>query len=130
MSSLEDLESRIVLFDRSLSPDEDDGKQMSRYRFGVANDLLLQKSYRAFVQQKDREARGLIERTRESLCGVRRIFEEIRTSAFDSTRSLLKTLHVHRGRNQTLGQILNIRSELMGTFLNLLDQLLELEKGT
>ncbi len=129
MSGLEDLEARIVLFDRTLSPDEEDGKQLARYRFNVATDLLLQKSYRSFIQQKDREARELIEKAREFLSGVRSIFDEIRTSTFENTRSLLKTIHVYRGRNQTLGQVLNTRSETIGSFLKLLDQLLELEKG-
>jgi hypothetical protein len=129
MAALEDLETRIVAFDRTLSPEEDDGRQLARFRANAATDLVVQKGYRAFLQQKDREARELIEKAREHLSGVRRIMDEIRTSAFDSTRSLLKTLHIYRGRNQTLGQVLNGRSELMGTFLKLLDQLLELEKG-
>jgi hypothetical protein len=130
ISGLEDLEARIVLFDRSLSPDEEDGKQLGRFRFSVATDLLLQKTYRPFVSQKDREARDLIDKTREFLVGVRKIFDDIRTSAFDNTRSLLKTIHLYRGRNQTLGQILNARSEVIGSFLALLDQLLEIEKGS
>jgi hypothetical protein len=130
ISGLEDLEARIVLFDRSLSPDEEDGKQMARFRIAVATDLLLQKTYRAFVQQKDREARDLIDKAREYLAGVRKVFDEIRTSTFESTRSLLKTIHLYRGRNQTLGQVLNARSEVIGSFVKLLDQLLELEKGT
>jgi hypothetical protein len=129
ISGLEDLEARVVLFDRTLSPDEEDGKQLARFRFNVGTDMLLQKSYRAFIQQKDREARDLIEKAREFLSGVRTIFDEIRTSTFENTRSLLKTIHLYRGRNQTLGQILNTRSETIGSFLKLLDQLLELEKG-
>jgi hypothetical protein len=130
VSGLEDLEARIVLFDRSLSPDEDDGKQLGRYRFSVATDLLLQKSYRVFVMQKDREARDLIDKAREYFTGIRRIFDEIRSSTFENTRSLLKTLHMYRGRNQTLGQILNARADALGAFLRLLDQLLEFEKGS
>ena len=96
----------------------------------MANDLLLQRGYRGFVVQKDKEARDLIEKAREYLVGVRRIFDEVRTSTFESTRSLLKTLHMYRGRNQTLGQILNARGEAIGTFLKLLDQLQEMEKGS
>jgi hypothetical protein len=129
ISGLEDLEARIVLYDRSFSTDEEDGKQLSKFRVTVANDLLQQKAYRAFVIQKDREARDLLEKARDYLVGVQRIFDEIRSSAFENTRSLLKTLHVYRGRNQTLGQILNVRSEAIGAFLKLLDQLLELERG-
>jgi len=128
-SGLEDLEARIVLFDRSLAADEEDGKQLARFRFGVATDLLLQKSYRGFIAQKDKEARDLVDKAKEYLTGVRRIFDEIRTSTFDSTRSLLKVLHVYRGKTQTLGQILNGRSEGIAVFLKLFDQVLEIEKG-
>ncbi len=129
ISGLEDLEARIVLFDRALSPDEEDGKQLARFRFNVATDLLLQKSYRAFIAQKDRDARDLIEKSRDHLSAIRKVFDDIRTSTFDNTRSLLKVLHLYRGRNQTLGQILNTRSDAIGGFLKLLDQVLEIEKG-
>jgi hypothetical protein len=129
VSGLEDLEAKIVLFDRSLSVDEDDGKQLGRFRFNVATDLILQKSYKAFVVQKDREARDLVEKSRECFFTVKKIIDEIRTSTFENTRSLLKTLHMYKGKNTTLGQICNARSEGIGAFLNLLDQLLDLEKG-
>lgn len=128
-ATLEDLEARIVLFDRSLAPDEDDGRQLARFRFTIATDVLVQKSYRAFLLQKDREARDLIEKAVDALGGVKRVFDETRTSAFENIRSLLKTLHAWRGRSQTLGQILNARSEGIAAFLKLLDQLMELEKG-
>jgi len=130
ISGLEDLEARLVLFDRSLSPDEDDGKQMAKARVGLATDLTLQKAWRALVAQKDREARDLIEKAREFLTGVRKIFDDIRTSPMDNTRSLLKTIQIYRGRNQTLGQIVNARSEAISSFQKLLDQLLEIEKGS
>jgi hypothetical protein len=129
ISNLEDLEAGIILFDRSFSPDEEDGKQLARFRVNLETDLLSQKGYRAFIIQKDREGRDLIEKARENLAGVRRIFEEIRLSTFESTRSALKTLHMYRGRNQTLGQVLTIRSEAIGTFMRLMDQLVEVEKG-
>ncbi len=129
ISNLEDLEARIILFDRSLSADEEDGKQLARFRANLETDLISQKAYRAFVIQKDREGRDLIEKARENLAGVRRIFEEIRLSTFENTRSVLKTLHVYRGRNQTLGQVLTTRSDAIGTFLYLMDQLVDVEKG-
>ena len=103
-SGLEDLEARIVLFDRSLSPDEEDGRQLVRFRYGVGTDLLLQKSYRAFIVQKDKEARDLVDKVKEHLAGIRRIFDEIRTSTFDTTRSLLKVLHSYRGRTRPWGR--------------------------
>jgi hypothetical protein len=129
VSNLEDLEAKIILFDRSFSPDEEDGKQLARFRANLATDLLSQKAYRSFIIQKDKEGRDLIEKARENLASVRRIVEEVRLSTFENTRSILRTLHAYRGRNQTLGQILSTRSEAIGAFLQLLDQLVEVEKG-
>ena len=81
----------------------------------------------ACVQHCPTEA--LIEKAVDALGGIKRILDELRTSAFENIRSLLKTLHSWRGRNLTLGQILNARSEGIAAFLKLLDQLMELEKG-
>ncbi len=130
ISGLEDLEARITAFDRSLSPDDEDGKQLGRFRVGVATDLIQQKSYRGLISAKDREARDLVEKTREFLGALRRIFDDVRLSTLENTRSLLKTIHLYRGRNQTLAQILNARTEAIIAFLRLLDQLLEIEKGS
>jgi hypothetical protein len=128
-SGLEDLDARILVFDHSLSPEEEDGKLLIRFRYNVATDLVLQKSYRSFVQQKDKDARDMVERGKESLTGVKRILDEVRTSTMESIRSALKTLHMHRGKSQTLAQILNARADGIGVFLQLLDQLLDLEKS-
>jgi hypothetical protein len=54
----------------------------------------------------------------------------MRTSTLENTKSLLKTLHVYRGRNQTIGQIVNARADAIGGFLGLMDQVLEIEKGS
>ncbi|HUI69005.1 MAG TPA: DUF5312 family protein [Spirochaetia bacterium] len=129
VSNLEDLEARIILFDRSLSPVEDDGKQLAHLRANLSSDLLSQKGYRGFVIQKDKEGRDLIDKARENLELVRRVFEEVRLSTFENTRAMLKTLHLYRGRNQPLGLVVATRSEAIGAFLRLLDQLLAIERG-
>ncbi len=128
-AGLEELEAKIVLHDRSLSPDEDDGKTLMRYRHRIASDLNQQKMYRTFILQKDNEAKVLLERGEECLIGIKTIFDELTTSPMESVKSLLKTLHIHRGKNQTLVHLLKITSDLIGDFHDLLDQLLVLEKG-
>jgi hypothetical protein len=130
IAGLEDLETRIAAFDWSLSPEGEDGKQMGRFRAGLATDLTQQKGYRALVSAKDREARELVDKAREFLGGIRKIYDDIRLSTLENTRSLMKTIQSYRGRNQTLGQILNTRTESIIAFLGLLDQLLEIEKGS
>ena len=129
-SSLEELEAKIVLFDRSLSPDEDDGKTLIRYRHRIGTDLAQQKLYRSFIAQKDREAKELLDRGVESLNGIKKIFDELITSPVESVKSVLKTVHFHRGKNQTLLAILKYISEMISDFHQLLDQLVVIEKGS
>ncbi len=129
-AGLEDLEAKIVLFDRSLSEDEEDGKTLVQFRYNLANDISLQKSYRAFVYQKDREALDLIEKGIEYLMGIKKIFDEMLTSPMESIKSTLKTLHVTRGKSNTLGQILRYRSDNISNFTNVMSQLLDIEKGS
>ncbi len=128
-AGLEDLEAKVVLLDRSLSPDEDDGKTLMQFRYNMANDISLQKSYRNFVYQKDREAMTLLEKGIEYLGGIKKIFDEILTSPMESVKSTLKTLHVSKGKSNTLYQILRYRSDNIGNFLNVMSQLLDFEKS-
>ncbi len=128
-SGLEDLEAKIVLFDRSLSQEEEDGKTLMQFRYNLANDITLQKSYRSFVYQKDKEAKDLLDKARENMQGIKKIFDDILTSPMESVKSTLKTLHFTKGRSYTLYQILKSRSDNIVYFVNLLAQLLEIEKG-
>jgi len=127
IAGLEDMEARIVLFDRSLSSDEEDGRILERYLTTLANDPVTQKAFRSLVVQKDREARELVEKAKEYLATLRGIFDDLIERATDSSRSFLKTLHVFRGKQQTLGQVLKGRSEAIGDFLKVLDQVGRLE---
>jgi len=129
-AGLEELEAKIVLFDRSLSPDEEDGRALARLRHRLETDLTQQKLYRGFVVGKDREASDLIDQGREFLAGIRRVVDDLLSSPVENIKSLLKTLHYTRGKHQTLSSLMRNASELIGNFLELLDQLLRLEKGT
>jgi hypothetical protein len=129
-AGLEELEAKILLFDRSLSRDEDDGKILMRLRHHLSTDLMQQKQYRSFVAQKDREARELVEQGYEHLLGIKRIFEELLVSPMENLKAVLRTLHFYKGKNVTLSVLLRGASELINDFLELLSQLLELEKGT
>ncbi len=128
-AGLEELEAKIVLFDRSLSPDEDDGKVMMRFKRGHSLDVNEQKLYRSFILQKDREAFELIERGKECLLGIKNIFNDIITSPMESVKSILKTIHFQRVRNETLLQILKRNTELIEEYYSFMDQLIALEKG-
>ncbi|MBN1837529.1 MAG: hypothetical protein JW820_16860 [Spirochaetales bacterium] len=128
-AGLEELEARIVLLDRSLSLDEDDGKTLQRLRHRLATDLNQQRQYRGFVADKDQEALELIEQGSDYLTGIKRTFEELLSSPVESVKSVLQTLHFFKGRSVTLSGLLRSTADLIGDFLGLLSQLLALEKG-
>jgi hypothetical protein len=129
-AGLEELEAKVILLDRSLDPDEDDGRTLTRLRHHLATDLTQQKLYRAFVAQKDKEARELIDTGGEQLLGVKRIFDELLESPVQHVKAVLRTLHFHKGKNVTLSGLLRGTSDMVGEFHDLLSQLLELEKGS
>ena len=126
---LEELEAKIVLLDRSLSPEEEDGKTLAGFRTRITTDLSQQKLYRSFIGQKDKEARDLLEQGTDHLQSIKRHFDETVASPVESVKAILKTLHFSRGRNQTLSALLKSTAEQIGDFLELLRHLSALEKG-
>jgi hypothetical protein len=126
---LEELEAKIVLLDRSLSPEEEDGRALGAFRNRVSTDTSQQKLYRSLVAQKDKEAHDLLEQGIDHLQSIKRHFDETVASPVESIKAILKTLHFSRGRNQTLAALLRSTAELIGDFLELLRQLSALEKG-
>jgi hypothetical protein len=128
-AGLEELEAKLLLFDRSLAPDEDDGRTLLRIRHRLETDLTQQKLYRNFVIQKDKEARELLDQGIEYLIGIRRVYDDLLTSPMESIKSALKTLHYFKGRHQTLSSLLRMVSDLVVDFQELLSQLIALEKG-
>lgn len=129
-AGLEELEAKLVLLDRSLAPDEDDGKTLLRLRHRLATDLTQQKLYRGFVLQKNREARELVDQGMEYLIGIRRVYDDLLSSPMESVKSILKTLHFYKGKNQTLAALLRLTSDLIVDFQDLLNQLVALEKDS
>jgi hypothetical protein len=127
---LEELEAKIVLLDRTLSPEEEDGRALAAFRARVSTDTSQQKLYRGFVAQKDKEAHDLLEQGIDHLQSIKRHFDETVSSPVESIKAVLKTLHFSRGRNQTLAALLKSTAELIGDFLELLRQLSALEKGS
>jgi hypothetical protein len=127
---LEELEAKIVLLDRTLSPEEEDGRVLAAFRARVSTDTSQQKLYRGFVAQKDKEAHNLLEQGIDHLQSIKRHFDETVSSPVESIKAVLKTLHFSRGRNQTLAALLKSTAELIGDFLELLRQLSALEKGS
>ena len=130
-SQVEESETKILLFDRTLGPEEEDGKLLLSFRHNLAGDATQQRVYRTFVGDKDREARALIEKAQMHMLEVIKVFEELVTSPTETVRTILKSHHATaRGRSQTLMALLSARKEHMEIFLHLLTDVMNYERGS
>ena len=128
-TAVEDIENRSVSFDYSLSPDSEDGKLFQRLRFTLAQDKSHQRMYRTLVLQKDREVQSILTRGIEALGGLRGVFDEIINSRSEAITSQLNNNYFIKGRPVSLEQILAERRDHQKRFVDLLAQVVKLEKG-
>ncbi len=128
-SAIEEVEEKIHQYDKSLSPEADDGKTMQRLRFNIANDFTHQKLYKAFLTDKDRDAQEILERGVEQFTGFKYIFDEILASSMEGIQIALKTVVVYKNKQYTMGQLLQLLSVNVGDFLKILNQVMDMEKG-
>jgi hypothetical protein len=129
VATLEDLETKIRALDESLSPDEEDGKLFNRIRYTLASDATHQRLYRSLINQKDNEVKSLIERGKEALLGLKKMFDEFLSSPMESFRQKLQAYHYIDGRSQTLLEVLRDRTEKIDKFQNLLYEISRIERG-
>ncbi|MEW5816452.1 MAG: DUF5312 family protein, partial [Spirochaetota bacterium] len=86
-AAMEDLESKIRQFDLSLSPDGEDGKLFQRLRSGLAADTTQQRLYRNLVIQKDREVKEIIGKGKDTIMGMKKIFDELVSNTTESIKT-------------------------------------------
>ena len=86
VAGIEESLAKLEEFDRSFSPDSEEGKAFYRVRYGVEKDPTLQRSYRNLVHQRDREAQNLLSSTIEHLRGLNRVFDNIERGLSDQLR--------------------------------------------
>jgi len=128
-STLEELEDKILHFDKALSPEEEDGKALMRLRYNIATDLTHQKLYRNIVSEKDKDASDLVEKGVECLTGINEIFDEILHNPIESVKFTLKTLQTYKTKNYTMEQLLQTVINSVTDFLAVFHQVVEMEKG-
>jgi hypothetical protein len=128
-AAVEDIENRAVSFDYSLSPDSEDGKLFQRLRFTLAQDKSHQRMYRTLVLQKDREVQAIITRGVEAIAGLHGVFDEIINSRSEAITSQLNNNYFVKGKPVSLQQILAERKDHQKGFVELLAQVVKLEKG-
>jgi hypothetical protein len=83
IAGLDDVVERLREFDLSFSPDSDEGKTFYRYRFSTTErDKTQISSYKALVAQKERDAKGIIEKFLDQLTGIKTAFETIKRANY------------------------------------------------
>ncbi|TVR03793.1 MAG: hypothetical protein EA403_06180 [Spirochaetaceae bacterium] len=69
-AGLEDLGDKLHAFDESFSPDSDEGKTLFRVRYSMEKDATQQRIYRSIIAQRDKQARGMLDKGLEYLRGM------------------------------------------------------------
>ncbi len=128
-TTLEELEEKIRLFDYSLSPESNDGKQFQRSRFMMAGDPGRQRMYKTLVLQKESTVKSLISLGEEALEGLRKIFEEIVTSPAENVKNQINNHYLIKGTSTLLSTAIRDRMDSLSRVRNLLSQLFKIEEG-
>ena len=128
-SSLEDLAEKIEYFDYSLGPDAEDGKLFQRVRFALASDPSQQKIYRSLVMQKEKEVKDLLEKGKEAILGLIKIFKEILILPGKNIQIQLANHYLIKGKVVTLREAIKGKADIISDFKRLYDMTITLEKG-
>ena len=123
--SLADIED----FDLSFSPESEDGKGYYRVRYAVEKDVTMQRSYRNIIQQRDREAAALVDRTMEHVQGLARVFDTIGRSLTDQIRERYASADSRVNSLDGLDQLLEKQRNKLEKFLKLVPQARAMEEG-
>ncbi|HUX13419.1 MAG TPA: DUF5312 family protein [Spirochaetia bacterium] len=128
-TGLEDLMDKIHTFDLSFSPETDEGKSFMRMRVVLEKDPALQRTFRILMAQKDREARGLLDKGAEHIQGLQTVFGNLLKANEQAFSGRLSQLRGTQAENRDLNSML---SEYVETFVflrKLLNQLIAMEEG-
>lgn len=128
-SAVEDLEQKILEFDGSLGPDADEGKAFHKLRVAVSGDTSHQRALRTIVLQKDAAAIALIERGRENLTGLLKVFDELTDNQSEAIKERLEARYYINGKLLPLSQTIEERRDQINSFVTLLIQLIKSEGG-
>ncbi len=126
-TAIEDLEQKIREFDAGLSPDSEEGKVFHRLRSTLGGDTGHQRMFRTIVLQKDAQVNALLDKGREGLSGLQKVFEEVYTTPSEAVRERLASRFYLNGKLQPLSTLLKDRAGYVREFLSVLLQVLRLE---
>ena len=129
LSTLDDAYIKIQDFDKSLSPDEEDGKLFLRLRYGIGNDNAYLKMYKTFISQKNKATTDIISKAMEGFENIVKIFSQIISSPSYELKNTLNSHIMINSQTKTCKEHLTECMDNIGYFKSLLIQLKKYEEG-
>ncbi len=129
ISTIDDAYVKIQDFDKSLSPDMDDGKLFLRLRYGLGNDTAYLKMYKTFLTQKNKASKDIIQRCIEAFDNIVRIYSELLNSSLFEIKNSLAAYYTVDGKNKTFRELLVEAVDNIKYFKSLLAQVMKVEGG-
>ena len=126
---MQELEEKIRLSDKSLSPEEEDGKIFHKLRMSLASEPAQQRMFRSMVVHKNREVKALLDWGEEALGGLERILSELESTSLNNLKVELNKHYLIKGRSTTLISIIKSRRKHLQEFRNLLAHVLKMESA-
>ena len=129
ISTIDDAYVKIQEFDKSLSPDMEDGKLFLRLRYGLANDNAYLKMYKSFIIQKNKTSEDIILRCIEAFDNIVKTYSELLNSTqFEIKNSLAAHYNVD-GKVKSFREFLMDAVDNIRYFKGLLAQVQKVESG-
>ena len=130
ISAIDDIYVKIQDFDKSLSPDMEDGKRFFRLRYGLANDTAYFKMYKIFISQKNKLSQEIIYRTIEAFDNIVKTCTELLNSSQLEIKTSFAVQYNIDGKTKSFRDFLVDVVENIKYFKTLLLQVTKAESGT
>ena len=125
--AIQELEDKIEASDKSLAPENEDGKLFHKLRMNLVTEPSQQRMYRSMVINKNREVKSLLEWGEDALRGLEKIFDEIVTTESNSIKIQLNKHYLIKGKSITLVSLLKQRSAHIKEIRRLIAQIVKME---
>lgn len=129
LSALDDIYIKIQDFDKSLAPDEEDGKLFLRLRYGLGNDNAYLKMYKTFVAERNRTTKDIINKSLDAFDSLLKIFSQLVSSPSYEVKKTLKSFYMINGKTVSFKDHITGCMDNIKYFRTLLAQLRKFEEG-
>ncbi len=123
LSQLEEFRIMLMRFDKSLSPEGNDGVSLMRLKQELKNKPLAARGMNEFTHKKDKEAAVLIEKSHELFSRARKILEEIYENTSEKMKSSLKLPYIMGGAKRSMREAVQEKIETINNLLHLVSDL-------